>query len=109
MSNYQARWNGVVLAESEHTIEVEGNQYFPPASLNREYFKESSTTSRCPWKGEANYYTLEAGGASNQDAAWHYPHPLHAAENIKGHVAFWHGVEVAKVVAGDGDAVAVTA
>ncbi len=101
MPTYQASWNGVVLAESEQTIRVEGNQYFPPGSLNREYFTDSQTTSHCPWKGAAKYYTLTVGGAANPDAAWYYPQPSQAAENIRGHVAFWNGVKVVKLPAGD--------
>ncbi len=104
MPTYPARWNGVILAESEHTIQVEGNQYFPAESLHREYFTNSPTTSRCPWKGLANYYTVTVGQAANPDAAWYYPQPLQAAENINGHVAFWNGVKVVKVPAADSEA-----
>ena len=101
MTIYQASWNGAVLAESGHTIQVEGNQYFPTESLNVEHFAKSPTTSRCPWKGQAKYYTLTVGEAVNPDAAWYYPQPLQAAENIRGHVAFWNGVKVAEVPAAD--------
>ena len=90
----KAIWNGVVLAESDKTEVVEGNQYFPPDSVKREYFKESSTHSTCPWKGLANYYTVEVNGKENKDAAWYYPQPKDAAKQIKDHVAFWKGVEV---------------
>ena len=90
----KATWNGVVLAESNNTEVVEGNQYFPADSVKREYFKESNTHSTCPWKGLASYYTIEVNGQENKDAAWYYPEPKDAAKQIKDHVAFWKGVEV---------------
>jgi len=90
----KAMWNGVVLAESDKTEVVEGNQYFPPNSVKREYFKETSTHTTCPWKGLASYYTIEVNGKENKDAAWYYPAPKDAARQIKDHVAFWKGVEV---------------
>lgn len=90
----KAMWNGVVLAESDKTEVVEGNQYFPADSVNREYFKETSTHTTCPWKGLASYYTIEVNGKENKDAAWYYPAPKDAAKQIKDHVAFWKGVEV---------------
>ena len=90
----KATWNGVVLAESDNTEVVEGNQYFPPDSVKREYFKETSTHTTCPWKGLASYYTIEVDGKENKDAAWYYPAPKDAAKQIKDHVAFWKGVEV---------------
>ena len=90
----KAMWNGVVLAESDNTEVVEGNQYFPPDSVKREYFKETSTHTTCPWKGLASYYTIEVDGKENKDAAWYYPQPKDAAKQIKDHVAFWKGVEV---------------
>ena len=90
----KAIWNGKVLAESDQTEMVEGNHYFPPESLNNAYFKESSHTSTCPWKGLAHYYSIEVDGDTNKDAAWYYPEPKDAARQIKGHVAFWKGVEV---------------
>ncbi len=90
----KAMWNGVVLAESDKTEVVEGNQYFPPDSVKREYFKETSTHTTCPWKGLASYYTIEVNGKENKDAAWYYPAPKDAAKQIKDHVAFWKGVEV---------------
>ncbi|GAC1388374.1 MAG: DUF427 domain-containing protein [Ktedonobacteraceae bacterium] len=90
----KAIWNGVVLAESDNTEVVEGNQYFPPNSIKREYFKETSTHTTCPWKGLASYYTVEVNGKENKDAAWYYPAPKDAAKQIKDHVAFWKGVEV---------------
>ncbi len=101
MPTYPASWNGVVLAESEHTIRVEGNQYFPPESLNREFFTDGQTTSQFPWKGAAKYYTLTVGEATNPDAAWYYPQPSLAAQSIGAHVAFWHAVKVAKVAGAD--------
>ncbi len=101
MPTYRASWNGVVLAESEHAIRVEGNQYFPPESLNREFFTDSQTTSQCPWKGAAKYYTLTVDEAANPNAAWYYPQPSQAAQSIRGHVAFWNGVKVAKVAGAD--------
>jgi uncharacterized protein (DUF427 family) len=90
----KAAWNGTIVAESNSTQVVEGNHYFPPESVKREYFKDSETTSFCPWKGEASYYTLEVDGTKNKDAAWFYPTPKEAAAEIKNHVAFWNGVEV---------------
>jgi uncharacterized protein (DUF427 family) len=92
----KATWNGAVLAESKDTVEVEGNTYFPESSVNRDYIRNSSTTSTCPWKGVAKYYTVEVEGQENPDAAWYYPDPKAAAKQIKGHVAFWRGVEVEK-------------
>ncbi|RME77684.1 MAG: DUF427 domain-containing protein [Chloroflexi bacterium] len=90
----KAIWNGVVLAESDHTEIVEGNHYFPPESIHQEYFLPSDTQTVCPWKGVAHYYTLEVNGKVNRDAAWYYPSPKPAAKNITGYVAFWRGVEV---------------
>ncbi|WP_135611042.1 DUF427 domain-containing protein [Methanococcoides sp. AM1] len=89
-----AKWNGVILAESDAVKMVEGNLYFPPDSVNREYLHESDTRSTCPWKGLAYYYDIVVGGEVNKDAAWHYPDPKQAAEEIAKHVAFWKGVEV---------------
>lgn len=89
-----ARWNGEVIAESDDTKEVEGNQYFPPESVHREFLEPTDTTSTCPWKGKASYYTLRVKGDENPDAAWLYPSPKNAAAEIKNHVAFWNGVEV---------------
>ena len=90
----KAMWNDTVLAESEIYETVEGNIYFPPDALNRAYFSESQTTTGCPWKCAARYYTVTANGKENRDAAWYYPDPKPAAENIRDHVAFWRGVEV---------------
>ena len=90
----KAIWNGAVLAESTETIVVENNHYFPPTSVNREYFRDSGTHTTCPWKGEASYYTVEVNGQQNADAAWYYPQPKDAAKEITDYVAFWHGVKV---------------
>ena len=81
-------WNGSVIAESDRYEMVEGNVYFPPESLNREYLRDSDTHSNCPWKGKASYYNLVRGEEVNRDAAWYYPDPKPAAEKIKDHVAF---------------------
>ena len=90
----KATWNNQVIAESDDTVVVEGNHYFPPESLKREYFKDSDTTTRCGWKGTANYYSIEVDGDVNRDAAWYYAEPFEAAEKIRGRVAFWRGVQV---------------
>jgi uncharacterized protein (DUF427 family) len=90
----KAIWNGAVLAESNSTEVVEGNHYFPADSIKREYFRDSATHTVCGWKGTASYYTVEANGKQNPDAAWYYPQPKDAAKNITGYVAFWKGVEV---------------
>ncbi len=89
-----ATWNGETIAQSDATVVVEGNHYFPLASVNSELLTGSATTSGCPWKGTASYFTIEAGGDSNVDAAWVYRDPKPEAENIRDHVAFWKGVEV---------------
>lgn len=90
----RAMWNGVVLAETPRTVRVEGSHYFPPESLRREFFVESSTRSVCPWKGLARYYTVAFDDDANPDAAWYYPRPSPLARRIKNHVAFWNGVLV---------------
>lgn len=90
----KATWNGAVIAESNDTIVVEGNHYFPPASVNRDYLKDSSTHSRCYWKGKASYYDIVVDGESNKDAVWYYPDPSEAAANVKDYMAFWRGVKV---------------
>ena len=90
----KAIYQGKVVAESQDTIVVENNHYFPAGSLNKEYFKPSGNHTSCPWKGEASYYTLDVDGKINADAAWYYPSPKDAAQEIKGYVAFWKGVEV---------------
>lgn len=89
-----ATWNGTVIAESDKTVVVEGNHYFPPDSVRTECLNPSSTTSRCPWKGLANYYSLLVEGKTIEDAAWYYAEPSDAAAAIKGYVAFWKGVDV---------------
>lgn len=85
----KAIWNGTVLAESDHCEMVEGNPYFPPDSINQEYFQPIDRTTHCPWKGTANYYDIVVDGQSNPGAAWYYADPKSAASNIKGHVAFY--------------------
>ena len=90
----KAVWNDVVIAQSDDTVVVEGNHYFPLDAVTPGILKPSQTTSACPWKGTANYYSLDAGGKSNPDAAWYYADPKSAASNIKGRVAFWKGVKV---------------
>jgi len=92
----KAIWNGKEIAASEKCIVVEGNQYFPPESVKKEYFKDSSNSTICPWKGTASYYNLEVDGENNPDAAWYYPDPSKAALEIKDYVAFWRGVEIQK-------------
>jgi uncharacterized protein (DUF427 family) len=91
-----ATWNGRQLARSNETIVVEGNHYFPPDSIDRQFFETSGTHTLCSWKGEASYYTVVVDGLKNADAAWYYPNPLPAADNITNYVAFWRGVEVAE-------------
>ena len=90
----KAIWNGAVIAESDDTVIVEGNHYFPAASLKREYVTFSNHRSTCAWKGEAHYFSLLVDGELNRDAAWTYPEPSDAAHEIRGRVAFWHGVEI---------------
>jgi len=89
-----ATWNGVVIAQSDHTEFLEGDHYFPPDSVKREFLKESDSKSLCPWKGQASYFHVSVGEDLNSDAAWYYPEPKTAAENIRNYVAFWKGVEV---------------
>jgi uncharacterized protein (DUF427 family) len=90
----RASWNGEVIAESDDIVMVEGNAYFPEASLRRECFTPSDTHTLCPWKGTASYFNVVVGGQTNPDAAWYYPHPSAAANRIEGRVAFWKGVVV---------------
>jgi uncharacterized protein (DUF427 family) len=90
----RATWKGAVLAESDDTVVVEGNHYFPVEAIKREHFRESETHTVCPWKGTASYYDVTVGGDVNEDAAWYYPEPKDAAKEIKGRVAFWRGVKV---------------
>ncbi|WP_194820348.1 DUF427 domain-containing protein [Nocardia sp. XZ_19_385] len=97
----RAVWNGVVLAESADTVIVEGNHYFPPESVNKEYFETSDTHTFCPWKGTASYYTVAVGGETNRDAAWYYPDPKPEAEQVRDRVAFWKGVDVVEAGAGE--------
>lgn len=90
----KAIYNGEIIAESNDTIVIEGNHYFPPSSLKKDFFKESNTHSTCPWKGLASYNTIEVNGKTNADAAWFYPNPSDKAMEIKNYVAFWKGVEI---------------
>ena len=90
----KAIWHGTTIAESNDTIVVEGNHYFPANSIRREYFRESDQRSHCPWKGEASYYDIAVDGAVNKGAAWYYPQPKEAAAQIKERVACWKGVVV---------------
>jgi uncharacterized protein (DUF427 family) len=90
----KATWNGATLAESEDTVVVEGNHYFPPDSVSVEYLRDSDTHTTCPWKGLASYKSIEVDGELNADAAWYYPEPKDAAAEIKDRFAFWRGVEV---------------
>ena len=90
----KATWNGQIIARSSDTVVVEGNHYFPLESVRQEFLRPSDTHTVCPWKGTASYYTLEVGGARNPDAAWFYPEPKDAAQQIRGRVAFWKGVQV---------------
>jgi len=90
----RALWKGVVIAESDDTVEVEGNHYFPSKSVNMDYLRPSDTRTACPWKGEASYYSVHVDGETNTDAAWYYPEPKDAARHIRGRVAFWRGVEI---------------
>jgi uncharacterized protein (DUF427 family) len=92
----KAIWNGATLAESDRGEIVEGNYYFPPDSINQDYFKPSNTHTVCSWKGEASYYTIVVDGQENKDAAWYYPAPKERAKNIQNYVAFWKGVKVEK-------------
>jgi uncharacterized protein (DUF427 family) len=90
----KAIWNQKLIAESNETIVVEGNHYFPKSSVHPEFLKESSTHTTCPWKGKASYFSLEVEGKENKDAAWYYPDPKPAAQNIKDYIAFWKGVSI---------------
>jgi len=90
----KAIWNGKVIAESNDTIVVENNHYFPPQAVKKEYLKTSETNSTCPWKGKASYYSIEVNGKINTDAAWYYPEPKPMAKDLKNYIAFWRGVEI---------------
>ena len=92
----KAIWNNQVIAESNDTINIEGNHYFPVESMNPKLLKPSETQTVCHWKGTASYYNIDVKGEVNQDAAWYYPEPSNLAEGIKDHVAFWRGVEITK-------------
>ncbi|TXE09179.1 DUF427 domain-containing protein [Gelidibacter salicanalis] len=90
----KAIWNNTILAESDATVVIENNHYFPHSSLFKDYFKKSETQSTCPWKGVASYYTIEVDGKQNKDAAWFYPEVSENAITIKNHVAFWKGIDI---------------
>ena len=90
----KATWNDATIAESDETIVIEGNHYFPPDTINSEHFQPSEKHTTCPWKGEASYYDVVVNGEVNKDAAWYYPEPKAAAAEIKGYIAFWRGVKV---------------
>ena len=90
----RATWNGATIAESDDTIVIEGNHYFPRDAIRQEYFQPSNTHTICPWKGEASYFNVVVNGDRNKDAAWYYPDPKPAAQEIKDYVAFWRGVKV---------------
>ena len=90
----QARWNGAVIADSDDTVVVEGNHYFPRGAVDADVLSDSATTSLCPWKGIAHYYHVTVDGRMNRDAAWYYPDPKEAAAAIRDRIAFWKGVEV---------------
>jgi len=90
----QAIWNGKVIAESDSTIVIEGNHYFPPEAVHKEFLTESAHHTVCPWKGDASYYNVAIDGQTNDNAAWYYPQPKDAAKEITGYLAFWKGVKV---------------
>ncbi|MFN3309129.1 MAG: DUF427 domain-containing protein [Anaerolineales bacterium] len=92
----KAIWNGEVIAESDQTILLEGNHYFPAEAVRQEFLLPSDTHTTCPWKGVASYYHIQVGDQVNHDAAWYYPEPSEAAQQIKGYIAFWKGVQVVK-------------
>jgi len=92
----KAIWNNTLIAESNETVKLEGNSYFPPDSVKTQFLRESSTHSICSWKGKANYYDIVVDDLINQDAAWYYPEPKQEALTIKNYVAFWHGVEISQ-------------
>lgn len=95
----RATWNGATVAESDRTVIVEGNHYFPPDALDRRLLHQTETHTRCPWKGRASYYDVVVDGSVNPSAGWYYPKPWPLARKIRDHVAFWHGVEVEEVPA----------
>lgn len=92
----KAIWNHQIIAESTETINVEGNAYFPPDSINKEFLKHSQNHTVCHWKGTASYFDIEVAGETNKDAAWYYPNPSALADKIKDYVAFWRGVSIEK-------------
>lgn len=92
----KAYWNDELIAESDETIIIEGNHYFPPESIRKAYFQDSNTHTVCPWKGNASYYSIVVNGKENKDAAWYYPQTKPLANQIQGYVAFWKGVEIRK-------------
>ncbi len=92
----KAIWNGKIIAESNKTINVENNEYFPLESINPDFLYKSDNKSTCPWKGQASYYNIIVCGKVNTDAAWYYPEPKQMAKQIKNHVAFWKGIEIIK-------------
>lgn len=99
----QAIWNGAVIAESDRTVKVEGNHYFPPEDVDHKYLQPSARHTVCPWKGTASYYDVVVGSQRNIAAAWYYPEPKPAAAGIRNHVAFWHGVKVSRAAAAGPD------
>lgn len=90
----KAIWNDKIIAESDDTIIVEGNHYFPRDAVNAEFIVDSAKNTVCPWKGVASYYSIVVDGSENRDAAWYYPNPSDAADSIKDYIAFWHGVQI---------------
>jgi uncharacterized protein (DUF427 family) len=90
----KAIWNDKIVAESDETVLIEGNHYFPPNSINKKFLIKSNTSTRCSWKGIANYYSVNVDGKLNKDSAWYYPEPLEEAKQIKEYVAFWKGIEL---------------
>lgn len=103
MPTYRAIWDGVVIAESDDTIVVDGYRYFPAASVNGEHLAPSAHHSVCGWKGQASYFDVTAGGEPNRNAAWYYPDPKPAADMVEGHVGFWHGVLIEEVSGASAD------
>ena len=91
-----ASWNNQLIADSDSTIIIEGNHYFPPDSVNMEFLVESATTTFCPWKGDASYFDIVVGDNVNKDAAWYYPEPKEEAKEIKDYIAFWRGVKISE-------------
>ncbi len=92
----KALWNGEIIAQSDETIALENNHYFPPSDIKEEYFVSSEHTSACPWKGTASYYSIKVGESFNENAAWYYASPKKQASHIKGYVAFWKGVQISE-------------